>query len=83
MNADEYATILQKNEEVLTKSDPRHIFNMGNSDAQSQPTVQNIKVVNTIDSGSFVSEGLATGEGQKAFMNFIKANRSTIKTFLG
>lgn len=82
MNGDEYATILQKNEEVLTKSDPRHIFNAGKSDAQTQPTVQNIKVVNAIDSGSFVSEGLATEEGRKAILNFIKANRSTIKPLL-
>lgn len=51
---------------------------------KAQPAAApNIKVVNAFDAGSFVSEGLATSVGEEAFMNFVRANSSRIKSVLG
>lgn len=43
----------------------------------------NVKVVNTLDAGSFVSEGVGTPAGERAIMNFISANKSAVKRALG
>lgn len=77
---DEYPTVLKRNEEVLTADSPRNILNggaQGGSAAQ-----QGIKVINMIDSGSVVSEGLSTQAGEKAFFNFIRANKTGLKQVL-
>lgn len=76
LKPNEVPTILERGEEVLTRNDPRHVANGGGSPTE-------LKVVNTIDSGSFVSEGMNTTVGQKAVMNFIKANKGRIKGVLG
>ena len=73
---DEVPTILRKGEEVLTESDPRHRNNGGMGAAGKTE----VKVVNTIDPGSFVSEGLNTKPGQQAFMNFIRANKAAVRS---
>ena len=75
---DEYPTILKKNEEVLTANDPRNVMNGGSGQAQ-----QNIKIMNMIDSGSVISEGLASEPGSKAIFNFMRANRTGLKQILG
>jgi tape measure domain-containing protein len=80
----EYPAILEKNEEVLKKSDPRNVLNGGASrGAAPTPMKQDIKIINAIDSGSMVSEGLSSQEGQKAIFNFMRANRTNLKTILG
>ena len=83
---DEYASILQKNEEVLSADNPRNILNGGAGTAlgaTTAPSPQNIKILNMIDSASVISEGLSTQEGTKAIVNVIRANRSSIKSALG
>ncbi|WP_027533806.1 tape measure protein [Bradyrhizobium sp. WSM3983] len=77
---DERAIIAKTSEEVLTDTDPRHRFNLGKGSAPAAPA--NIKVVNTIDPGDFMSAGLATRPGEQAFMNFISANRNALKSLL-
>lgn len=74
----EVPTILKRGEEVLTESDPRHVANGGRAGGNID-----LKVVNTIDAGSFVSEGLNTKAGGKAFMNFVRANQAAVKRQLG
>lgn len=77
LKPNEVPTVLERGEEVLTRNDPRHVANGGAAVAPE------VKVVNTIDSGSFVSEGMNSGVGQTAMMNFIKANKGRIKGILG
>lgn len=77
LKPDEVPAILRRNEEVLTREDPRHRANGGGS------AMPEIKVVNTIDSGSFVSQGLNAKEGQQSLMNFIRANKTQVKAILG
>lgn len=77
LKANEVPAVLQKGEEVLTANDPRHVNNGGTAGGQS------IKIINTIDSGSMVSEGLSTADGEKALFNFVRANRASLKQALG
>lgn len=77
LKPNEVPTILQRGEEVLTANDPRHRNNQGSSGQQI-----GVKIVNSIDSGSVVSEGLSTSSGQKAIINVIRANKSSIKSLL-
>lgn len=75
----EYPAILKRNEEVLTENDPRNVLNGGAN--PSSPA--NIRIINTFDSASFLSEGLATQEGTEAIMNLVRANRGPFKQILG
>lgn len=79
LRPNEVPAILERNEEVLTRDDPRHVMNGG----MGQAAAPNIKIVNAIDAGDFVSQGLATDVGQTAFLNFMRANRSAVKGALG
>lgn len=81
LSSDEYATILKRNEEVLRADDPRNILN-GGSSAGGSSSPMGVKIINMIDSGSVVSEGLSTQSGEKAFFNFIRANRTGLKQIL-
>lgn len=76
LKPNEIPAILKRNEEVLTESDPRHRNNGG---AAMAPV---IKVINTIDAGSYISQGLASKQGEQSFMNMLRANKSTIKGIL-
>jgi tape measure domain-containing protein len=76
----EYPAILKKNEEVLTDRDPRNVLNGGKA-AAAQSGV-GVKIVNMIDTGSVISEGLSTQEGERAILNFIRANRTGLKQVL-
>lgn len=78
----EVPTILQKNEEVLSTTNPRNILN-GGAAAGGKASQANLKVVNMIDSASVVSEGLASPSGEQVMMNFIRANKTGIKMMLG
>jgi len=82
---DEYPAILQKNEEVLSKNDPRNVLNSdkGGGGAPGAGNPINMKMVNMIDSGSVVKEGLSTVAGEQVFLNIIRANKGSIRNILG
>lgn len=78
----EVPAVLQESEEVLTRDNPRHVLNGGGgSSAAAAPQVHN-KIVNMIDSGSFVSEGLDTKQGEEAVFNFMSTNRTKIRSII-
>lgn len=70
----EVPAILKKGEEVLTNDDPRNILNGGLGGGK-----QDIKVINTIDAGDFVSQGMNSKVGEKAVLNFIRANATAVR----
>ncbi len=80
LRPDEVPIIAQLGEEILTRGDPRHRANGGLGG--SAPPV-NLKVVNAIDAGDFVSKGLDSGVGGKALLNYIRANSGAVKQALG
>jgi tape measure domain-containing protein len=81
LKADEVPAILQKGEEVLSKGDPRNVLN-GGAQAQQAPRAQDIRIINTIDPASVLSEALATPEGVKTLVNAFRANKQTMKSAL-
>lgn len=81
LQPNEVPAVLQRGEEVLSRSDPRNILNSGQGAQQAQP-LQDIKVINAIDSNSVVSEGLTSVENQRNIINIIQANRNAIKQVL-
>lgn len=82
LNPNETAAILKKNEEVLTESDPRNALNGGLAPTAAPAAAPVIKVVNAIDGGSFLSEGLNSKVGEKALLNFMKANAGAVSAAL-
>lgn len=82
LKSDEVPIIAQKGEQILSKDDPNNILNQGGGTGSSM-TPQDIKVVNMIDSGSVVSEGLSAPGNQKLILNYIKANKQAVKQVLG
>ncbi len=80
LRADEVPIIAQRGEEILTRGDPRHRANGGLGGGGAAP---NIKIVNAIDAGDFVSKGLDTGVGGKALLNYIRANSCAVKQAIG
>lgn len=77
LKPNEVPTILEKGEEVLPATDPRHVNNGGGAMSQE------VKIVNAIDAGSFVSAGVEDTAGQKAILNFMRANSGAVKGALG
>lgn len=71
LRPDEVPAILQRGEEVLTAGDPRHARNGGGQG--------DIKIINTFDPGEFMSKGLSTAAGERAILNFMRANSGAIK----
>jgi hypothetical protein len=73
----EVPAILKENEEVLTQDDPRHVFN-GGGQGQSAPGAR-VKIVNALDGGQVISEGLNTAAGEEAILNFIRSNAPSVR----
>ncbi len=72
----EVPSILLRNEEVLTRDDPRHALNGGKAGGGG------VTIVNTIDPGEVASAGLGTPAGKRAFLNNISTMRADIKKVL-
>lgn len=81
LKPNEVPTILQKNEEVLTTQDPRHMFNGGGGAGGGAQ--QDIKIVNAFDSADMLAKAMETKPGQRVLMNFVRTNATLIKGALG
>lgn len=77
----EVPSILQRGEEVLTRDDPRHIFNAGRGSSGAGQGI-GVKIINALSSEEMVSEGLSTRSGEQAILNFIRSNRDAVKAEL-
>lgn len=82
----EVPAILKKNEEVLTQDDPRNILNggVGRAVSDGAPVQQgDTKIVNMFDAASFLSEALNTKVGERAVLNWVRANPAAFRSALG
>jgi len=70
--------ILQRGEEVLSRDNPRNILNGGGM-TQAAPASPGVTVVNTIDPEQVVAAGLS----DRAFVNYIAANKSQVRKAIG
>lgn len=72
----EVPAILKKGEEVLTEDNPRHIGNGGGMGGDTA-------VINAIDAPSFVEAALSTAQGRKVILNYMRSDRSAVRSALG
>lgn len=79
----EVPIIAKRGEEILTQDDPRHILNGAMAGSRGPVAPPEVRIINTIDSGEFVSNGMKTSMGQKAIINFIRENSESIRAQLG
>jgi hypothetical protein len=77
--ADEVPAILQRGEEVLAKNNPRNILNGGGAQPGQPAAPQPFTIVNTFKPEEVVAAGLS----DRAFVNYVAANKSSIKRVLG
>lgn len=80
LGPDEYATILQKNEEVLKADSPRNIMNGGGLTAKSDGGGSNRFVL--VDDRTKVPEAMASAEGEMVTMVHLRRNIATLKQML-
>lgn len=83
LKPNEVPAILERNEEVLERDDPRHILNGAGGGSGGAASPAQVKVVNAFDAGSFMSAGLATTEGEQAILNLVRANSSAFRAAMG
>jgi hypothetical protein len=74
----EVATVLQRNEEVLTTQDPRHRWNSGGAGGASSPTIKQVLAVGE----SEIANAMIGSPGEQVVMTHIKRNASTLKRIL-
>lgn len=79
LKPNEVPAVLERGEEVLTRGDPRHQLNGGGGGGAAPQ----IKIVNALDAGDMVSQGLSTPAGGQAFMNFIRSNKRAVREVMG
>lgn len=77
----EVPIIAKQGEEVLKENDPRHILNGGGGmmAGPGPAAAPNIKIVNSFDAPSVVSDALSTVTGEQAVLNVIKKNRGAVR----
>ncbi len=82
LRSDEYTAILQRGEEVLKDTDPRHVNNQGDAAAGSGggggQSLRQVLLFKEAD----VAGAMAGSAGEKTFLTFVKKNASTIKQML-
>lgn len=87
LKTDEQAAIVQNGEEILSKDSPRNILNGGAAAGGGQPAkgggISRLTINNLLDSGEVVSAGLNSRKGEQTFMNFLRTNRTQIKSIIG
>lgn len=81
----EVATILKRNEEVLTEDDPRHIFKQGKGDGGGGggAPVVNLKNINAFSAHEMMSQAMDTTPGEKVIINFVRKNQRAVRAALG
>lgn len=83
LRANEVPAILQRGEEVLTTSDPRHIFNQGSAGGSAPGSQTSVRVINAIDSASVLDQALRTPAGERVILNWMRANARTVSQTMG
>jgi hypothetical protein len=82
----EVPLIVEQNEEILTRDDPRHVLNGGlaaaASGGDSQGGAVNVRNVNVFNSEDMLEQALRSRVGEKVFLNFVRDNPNAIQAAL-
>lgn len=79
----EVPIIAKQGEEMLTEDDPFHSKNRGALSAPSGGPEAKLKVVNGIDSASFLEAALNTELGERVLLNWMRANADAVSSSRG
>lgn len=83
----EVPAILEQNEEVLTREDPRHVLNGGLAAAASASGSGagdvNLRNVNVFNAEDMLERALRTRVGERVFLNWVRDNPDAIQAALG
>lgn len=82
LQSNEVPAILKAGETVRTQEQEKALSNRQSATSAAPPQVD-VKVVNTLDAGSFISAGVEDVAGQKAILNFMRANKNSVRGALG
>ena len=84
LKSDEYATVLQKNEEVLAANNPRNILNGGGKSNSTQVGAPGAgtDVHFHADASSFFNAGLNSRQGRNQMFAYFSANKSALSKIL-
>lgn len=80
--SNEYATILKKNEEVLTDDSPRNILNGGAAANGGGAGMMSLQAT-IVDSRDSVPAAMATPAGRNVILETMRTDVSTVKSILG
>jgi hypothetical protein len=83
LRPNEVPAILEREEEVLKRSDPRHVLNGGLAGGQAAAPVVNVRNVNVIDPTEVLAAALSTAAGQQVIYNFMRGNSRRVQSALG
>jgi tape measure domain-containing protein len=81
LRPNEMPAILEKNEEVLTRDDPRHVLNGGRAAAAPAEGGAGNRFV-LVDDRARVPEAMSSSEGEKVTLVHLKKNIATLKQWL-
>jgi len=74
---DEVMRVLQKNEEVVTRGDPRHVLNGGTQ------TAQRAQRIVLVDERSRIPEAMSSAQGDEVTLQFLRRNKVAVQQLLG
>lgn len=83
LKSDEVPAILKMGETVRTQEQEKALAEKQSRAASASQSSSPIRIVNQIDSGEMVAAGIGSASGEEAFLNFIGANRDSVKRLLG
>lgn len=82
LRPDEYATILQRNEEVLAADSPRNILNGGAGIKQpGQQAARGNRFI-LVDDRAKIAEHMRSAEGENVFIEFLERNVMTVRSIV-
>jgi hypothetical protein len=78
----EIPAILQRNEEVLSTSDPRNVLNGGGKQGKAAGQAKGVRFV-LVDDRANLGDYLQSSEGEETQLHFIRRNAMSIRSILG
>lgn len=83
LKANEVPTILERNEEVLTRSDPRHILNGGGASGEGARSPVNVRALNFFDLETLYAEMRNSRVSEESILNVVSNNPAAFNAALG
>ena len=81
LKPNEVPTILERGEEVLTRSDPRHRWNIGSAEDSTRGAAQSLTQVLAIGEDQ-IANAMKSASGRRVILTTLEEERETVRTML-